>query len=273
LLLHLQQLIISNKFGGLSSPKFVIGDLPESFEFITNCRYPINTFGYDNNKENMDKNHLRILKKVRLFKGISEANIEKALFCLGRKTAKYEKGEIIIAQGEPVRDMGIVLSGSVQILKDDFDGARAIIAQFYPSELFAEALACARVQKSPVAVTAASNCEIIFIPFLRISGACENACGFHSKITMNMLKILARKNMLLNNKIEHLSKRTMREKILSYLSEESRKQNLKEFNIPFNRNELADFLFLDRSAMSRELGKMKDDGLIDFDKSRFKLKV
>ncbi|MCL2335455.1 MAG: Crp/Fnr family transcriptional regulator [Endomicrobia bacterium] len=221
----------------------------------------------------MDKNHLRVLKKVKLFEGISETNIEKALLCLGRKTAKYEKGEIIIAEGEPVKDLGIVLSGSVQILKDDFDGARAIIAQFYPSELFAEALACAQARKSPVTAAAAANCEILFIPFLRISNVCDNVCGFHTKITMNMMKILARKNMLLNNKIEHLSKRSMREKILSYLTEESRKQNLKEFNIPFNRNELADFLSLDRSAMSRELGKMKEDGLIDFDKNRFKLKV
>ena len=221
----------------------------------------------------MDKNTLRILKKVQLFEGISEANIEKALLCLGRKTAKYEKGEIIIAGGEPVKDLGIVLSGSVQILKDDFNGSRAIIAQFYPSELFAEALACAQAKKSPVTVAAAANCEIIFIPFIKISNICGNACGFHSKLTMNMLKILARKNMLLNNKIEHLSKKTIRDKILSYLSEESRKQNLKEFNIPFNRNELADFLSLDRSAMSRELGNMKKDGLIGFDKNRFKLKV
>jgi CRP-like cAMP-binding protein len=222
----------------------------------------------------MDKNHLRILKKAKLFEGISEASIEKALACLSfnKQTAKYKKGEVIIAEGGPVKSMGIVLNGSVHILKNSFDGARAIIAQFYPSELFAEALACANILKSPVAVEAAADCEIAFIAFSKISAACKNACGFHSKITANMLKILANKNILLNNKIEHLSKRSIREKVFSYLAAESKKQNLKIFSIPFSKTALADYLFIDRSAMMRELANMKKDGLIDFLGNRFEVK-
>jgi len=220
----------------------------------------------------MDKNHLRILKKVKLFEGLSETGIEEALSCLGKKTAKYKKGDTIIIEGEPVKDIGIVLSGSVQILKDDFDGARAIISQLYPSEIFAEALACAQVQKSPVTAQAAADCEIVFIPFMKVSNVCSNACGFHSKIIMNMLKILASKNMLLNNKIEHTSKRTTREKLLSYFAELSAKESSKKFTLPFSKTQLADYLFVDRSAMMRELAKMKKEKAIDFSGSRFELK-
>lgn len=216
--------------------------------------------------------YTNILKKVKLFEGLSEHDTETALNCLGKKNAKFEKGDVIISAGEPVSDIGIVLNGSVQIMKEDFNGARSIISQLYPSAIFGEALACAGVKQSPVTVAALSNCDILFIPFSKITNTCNgNTCGFHSKVISNMLKILAQKNVFLNSKIEHLSKRSIREKLLSYLNEESRKHNSKEFTIPFNRNELADYLFLDRSAMSRELGKMRDDGLIEFDKSRFRL--
>lgn len=218
------------------------------------------------------KKYSHILKKVKLFEGLSEEDTLKALDCLGKKKMNFKRGDIIISSGEAVSDIGIVLNGSVQIIKEDRNGARSIISQLYPSSIFGEALACAGIKKSPATAAALSDCEIIFIPFTKITDSCSaNACGFHSKIISNMLRILAQKNVFLNSKIEHLSKRTIREKLLSYLSEESRKYNSKEFSIPFNRNELADYLFLDRSAMSRELGKMRDDGLIEFDKSRFKL--
>ncbi|MDR1195109.1 MAG: Crp/Fnr family transcriptional regulator [Endomicrobium sp.] len=211
------------------------------------------------------------MKKVELFEGLSDDETGKALEYLGKNNMKFRKGAIIINAGEAVYNIGIVLNGSVQIMKEDFDGARSIIAQLYPSAIFGEALAAAGVKKSPVAVFASSNCEILFIPFSKIINMRGKSGKIHSKIISNMLKILAGKNIFLNNKIEHLSKRSIREKLLSYLKEESRRYNLKEFTIPFNRNELADYLFLDRSAMSRELGKMRDDGLIEFDKSRFKL--
>lgn len=214
-----------------------------------------------------------ILKKVKLFEGLSETETEKALNCLGKKNAKYERGDVIIASGEPVCDIGIVLNGSVQIMKEDFNGVRSIISQLYPSSIFGEALACAGIKKSPITAFAAAKCEILFIPFSKITNTCGKTCAFHAKIISNTLRILAQKNIFLNNKIEHLSKRSIREKLLSYLKDESGKHNAKEFTIEFNRNELADYLFLDRSAMSRELGKMRDDGLIEFDKSRFKLKI
>lgn len=213
-----------------------------------------------------------ILKKVKLFDGLSGTDIKKALDCLDGKSVKYRKGAVIIAANDPVSDIGIVLNGSVEIMKEDYNGSRSIISRFYPSSIFGEALACAGIKKSPVTALAASNCDILFISFSKITGICGKICGFHSEIIGNMLKILAQKNIFLNNKIEHLSKRTMRDKLLSYLKEESRKNNLKEFSVPFNRNELADYLFIDRSAMSRELGRMRDDGLIEFNKNRFKLK-
>jgi cAMP-binding proteins - catabolite gene activator and regulatory subunit of cAMP-dependent protein kinases len=219
----------------------------------------------------MDKNSLRILKKTKLFEGLSENDILKALDCFGKKTEKFERGDIIIDAGDCVKDIALVLSGSVQILREDIDGNRAIIAQFYPSEIFAEALACAQTKHSPVTAAAAANCEILFIPFEKISGFYKDSCAFHSKIVSNTLNIFAQKNIFLNAKIEHLSKKTTRGKLLSYFNEQSRKAGSAKFEIPFNRNELADFLFLDRSAMSRELGNMQNDGLIEFDKNRFKI--
>ncbi|MCL1971939.1 MAG: Crp/Fnr family transcriptional regulator [Endomicrobia bacterium] len=218
------------------------------------------------------RKYFRILKKTKLFEGLAEKEIEAALNCLGKKTVKFKKGDIIIDAGEPVKDIALLLNGSVQILQEDIEGNRAIIAQFYPSEIFAEALACAQARKSPVTAAAATDCEIIFIPFSKITGFCSESCRFHSKIISNMLKILAQKNIFLNAKIEHLSKRTIREKLISYLNEQSRKAGNKKFDIPFDRSELADFLFIDRSAMSRELCKMRDDCIIEFDKNRFILK-
>ena len=220
----------------------------------------------------MYKKYSHILKKVKLFEGLSEKETETALEYLSEKNIKYKKGDTIINAGEPVKNIGLVLSGSIQILKDDFNGSRSIIAQFYPSEIFAEALVCAQAEKSPVTAAAAADCEIAFIPFHNITDYSPLTKKFQSKIISNMLNILAEKNIFLNNKIEHLSKRSIREKLLSYLKEESRKHNSKEFSIPFNRYELADFLFLDRSAMSRELGKMQNDDLIEFNKNRFKLR-
>ena len=214
----------------------------------------------------------RILKKTKLFEYMTEQEIESALKCFGKKTVKFKRGDIIIDSAEPVKNIALLLNGSVQILREDIEGNRAIIAQCYPSEVFAEALACAQVQKSPVTATAAADCEILFIPFNKIMKFCPDSCRLHSQIISNMLKILAQKNILLNAKIEHLSKRTIREKLLSYLSGQSKKAGNKKFVIPFDRSELADFLFIDRSAMSRELCKMRDDGIIEFDKNRFILK-
>lgn len=222
-------------------------------------------------QNNNISNYSRILKKTKLFEGLTEKDVQTALSCLGKKTLKFERGDIIIDAGDPVKDIALLLNGSVQILQEDIAGNRSIIAQFYPSEIFAEALACAQVQKSPVTAVASSDCEILFIPFQKITGFCTDACSFHAKIVSNMLKILAQKNVFLNAKIEHLSKRTMREKLLSFLNEQSKKAGSSKFEIPFNRNELADFLFLDRSSMSRELGKMQEDGLIETDKNRFKI--
>lgn len=137
--------------------------------------------------------------------------------------------------------------------------------------LFGEAFSFARVECLPVSVTAAEKTEVLFINCERIITVCPSACEFHNRLVRNMLKILAEKNMTLTQKIGHMGKRTTREKILSYLSEQAKKAGGESFTIPLNRQEMADYLAVDRSAMSKELGRLKEEGQISFHKNQFQL--
>ena len=212
-----------------------------------------------------------VLKKVPLFDGIAENELDMALKCLSPQQRLYEKGEIILRAGEQVSSVGIVLSGRIQIVKEDFAGNRNILADVNQGALFAEAFSCAKVKKLPVTVISVTGSEILFIDYQKIVSSCSNTCIFHARMVENMLEILARKNIMLNQKIEHTSKRSTREKLLSYLAEQAQVQGGKRFLIPFNRQELADYLCVDRSAMSSELGRLKDEGILDFTKNEFEL--
>ena len=167
--------------------------------------------------------------------------------------------------------VGMVLDGSVLVFSDDFWGNRTILAHVERGGLFGEAFSFARVESLPVSVTAAEKTEVLFINCERIITVCPSACEFHNRLVRNMLKILAEKNMTLTQKIGHMGKRTTREKILSYLSEQAKKAGGESFTIPLNRQEMADYLAVDRSAMSKELGRLKEEGQISFHKNQFQL--
>ncbi len=212
-----------------------------------------------------------VLKKCPLCAGIADDELGALLDCLRAAPKSYAKDDFVFLAGERAGAMGIVLSGVLHIVQEDFWGRRAILARLPPGELFGEAFACAGLERLPVSVLAAEAAEILLLDYGKIIAPCARNCSFHARIINNMLRILARKNVMLVQKIEHLTRRSTREKLLSYLSGRARETGQNSFAIPFNRQELADYLAVDRSAMSNELSKMRDEGILDFSRNEFEL--
>ncbi|WMJ23832.1 Crp/Fnr family transcriptional regulator [Paludicola sp. MB14-C6] len=210
-----------------------------------------------------------ILMKCPLFKGMQEFEIHNILNCFHPKIVNCSKDQTIFFIGDSVNSVGIVLSGVVQISKENIYGDKTILTEVTQSDLFAETFVCAGISEIPVNVTAMSDCIVLFINFKKMITECENACVFHTKLIENMMRIIAYKNLLLNQKLEVVSGRTIREKLEAYFNQQRQKQNACTFHIPFSRQELADYLCVDRSALSRELCKMRDEGVIAFEKNRF----
>lgn len=204
----------------------------------------------------------------QLFSGITPLEREHLMNCLEARARRYRKGELILSAGDAPA-VGMVRSGAVQVIAEDPMGNRTIIGRMEEGDLFGEAFACAGVAKLPFSVEAAADSEILLIDVNKILVTCPTACPFHARLIENLLAILARKNILLGAKIRHLSRRTTRDKLLSYLSEQAREAGSREFTIPFNRQELADSLCVDRSAMSAELSRLKAERLLDFERNRF----
>ncbi len=165
----------------------------------------------------------------------------------------------------------MVISGRVHILKEDFWGNRNIITEALPGDVFAEGYACTQGAELGISAVAAEDSRIIFMEVRRVIITCPSACAFHVRLIRNLLSVLARKNLLMDEKLTHLTQRTTREKLLSYLSSESKRQGSASFEIPYNRQQLADYLSVDRSAMSSELCRMRDEGILTFEKNRFRL--
>ena len=220
----------------------------------------------------MDKKH-RMIYESGLFGGIGEDELETMLGCLHTREAKYKKGEFIYQEGDVIQEAGIVLSGKVHILQEDFWGNSHILSVIQPGNIFGEAYACLGNEKLQIAIHAETDCQILFLNLQKAMHVCKNTCLFHQKLVKNLLYSIARKNMNLTTKIQHTSKRSIREKVLSYLSEESRKNESSYFTIPFTRQQMADFLAVDRSALSKELARMKQEGLIEFERNQFHLKL
>ena len=206
-----------------------------------------------------------------LFAGIAEGDLKTMLGCLASRQKKVKKNSFIFLAGETTDSVGIVLSGAIHVLREDFWGRRKILSRIEGGGLFAEAFACAGVLKLPVSIMAAEESEVMFVSSRRITSPCPSACPFHAKMIQNLTILLAERNVALIQKLEHITQATTREKLLSYLSEMARLAGKSKFTIPFNREELADYLSVERSAMSAELSKMKDDGLILYRKNYFEL--
>lgn len=208
------------------------------------------------------KKYFEVLRKCPLFANISDENLIPILSCLGATVAKYEKKETIFSEGEPAKYIGIVLSGAVQIVQVDYFGNRNIVANVEVTELFGESFVCAGIVAIPVDVVAREDTEVLLIDCLRITQTCSNACEFHRQMIYNLMKMIARKNIVFHQKIEIVSKRTTREKLMTYLIMEAKKNKSTAFEIPYDRQELADFLGVDRSGLSATIGTLCREGVI-----------
>lgn len=217
------------------------------------------------------KKYIPILRLTRLFAGVGDSEIESMLSCLDARLYTYKKGEYVLRQGEHLSDIIVLVDGNLHIQKDDYWGNRSILGQISVGEMFGEAYVTPESGAVLNDVVALEDSVVVFFDVKRIITTCSSACRFHATVVQNMFYAISEKNRKLVQKLGHMSKRSTREKLISYLSEEAKRQNNYSFTIPFNRQQLADFLSVDRSAMSNELCKMRDDGLLEFEKNIFRL--
>ncbi len=217
------------------------------------------------------KDHIGTIKKTRLFSGICDDELERMLSCLGASVEKFKKGDFIYNMGDTISTFGMVLMGEVFAIREDFWGNRTIISRLAEGELFGESYSFAGNEPLLTSIVADAPTTVLFMNISTFTSVCKNSCVFHRHLIENMLAEVAEKNLELMRKIQHTSQRSTRDKLLSYLSEQCQKQGSDSFEIPFNRQELADYLSVDRSAMSLELSKMQKDGLIEYERNRFTL--
>lgn len=217
------------------------------------------------------KQFIPILKQTKLFSGIGDDEILSMLLCLGANFRVYKKGEFVLRQGERLNEILVLVEGNLHIQSDDYWGNRSILGEVSAGEMFGEAYAAPESGALMNDVIAVTDSVVVCFDVKRILTSCSSACRFHTIVVQNLFFAISEKNRKLVQKIRVLSKRSTREKLISYLSEQAKKQNSPSFSIPFNRQQLADFLSVDRSAMSNELCKMRDEGMIRFEKNRFVL--
>lgn len=217
------------------------------------------------------ENYISVLKNTKLFSGAGENEISTMLSCLGAKLNRYKKGEYVFRAGEYVHNITVLVEGSLHIQKDDYWGNRTIINIITPGEMFGEAYVSPDSGALLNDVIAIEDSAVMFFDVQQILTMCPSACKFHTLALKNLFFAISEKNRRLVTKLGHISNRTTREKLLSYLSDEAKRNKSASFSIPFNRQQLAYFLSVDRSAMSNELSKMRNEGLLQFDKNQFTL--
>lgn len=212
-----------------------------------------------------------LLANTALFRGTSSLEAEAMLDCLGAMERGYAKGEQIYHSGDYVTDLGMVLSGSTLIQTDDLWGNTTVLDKIGPGQIFAETYACVPGEPLMVDVVAAEESQVLFLNVERVLQVCPHTCAHHSKLIRNLLLLSAQKNLNLSRKIFHTASKTIRGRLLSYLSYQARRSGSPSFTVPFNRQQLADYLNVERSALSNELSKMQRDGLLLVERNRFTL--
>lgn len=215
------------------------------------------------------KKYLKLLQNCSVFAGMNGEEIFSVLNCLEAAPKSFMRDEYILHSGDTTDEMGLMLSGSALIIQEDIWGNRSIMAKIIPGETFAEMFAASREAKLNVSVTAETDCEILMLNINKVFSVCPSSCSQHHHIIRNLISAMAQKTLKLNDKITHMSRRTTRDKLLSYLSSESQRQGKLDFRIPFDRQQLADYLCVDRSAMSAELSKLQKQGVFRYEKNHF----
>lgn len=212
-----------------------------------------------------------ILSRCPLFEGLDMTELDAILACLGARTVEVSKGQAVFREGDPATDVGIVLEGSLQLIREDYYGNRSIVAHIPPAAVFGETYACAQAATMPVSAVALEDSRCMLIDCRRITVSCTSACAFHSRVILNLLRLMAEKNLVYDQKIAVTSQRTTREKLMTYLLQEAKLRGSSTFTIPYNRQGLADYLEVDRSGLSVEIGKLRREGKLLCDKNNFTL--
>ena len=219
------------------------------------------------------KDFLPVIRSAQLFSGISEEELTAMLSCLRAEKKDFPKDAFLLRAGDGADAIGLVLSGTVLIVQEDIWGNRNILSKAGPGQTFAAAYACAPGSRLNGNVIAETPVTVLFVDVKRILNVCPAACSHHSRVIRNLLGELAGKNLRLSDKLTHTGQRTTRAKIMSYLSAEAQRLGTYDLEIPFSRQQLADYLGVERSGLSLELGKMKKDGVLDYHKNHFVLRV
>ena len=217
------------------------------------------------------KKYVPLLEKTKLFSGVGDDDILSMLSCLNASVREYGKGQVAFRQGDTLRELMILAEGRLHIQREDYWGNLNLLNEIRPGEMFGEAYIVPNSGPLLNDVVAAEDSAALFFDMDRILTVCPSACPFHTRIVKNVFYTISDKNRRLVQKLSYMAQRSTREKLLSYLSDEAKRQSSSFFTIPFNRQQLADFLSVDRSAMSNELGKLRNEGLLDFHKNEFTL--
>lgn len=215
------------------------------------------------------KEYLSVLQNTVLFDGISPEDISGLLVCLGASVRQVKKNQQILSEGDPAKYVGILLSGSACVTNMDIYGNRSILSQIYAGELFGESFACADASILPVSVVANEDSCVMLIDCRRVISSCSNACGFHNQMIYNLLRAVAQRNLEFHKKLEITARRTTREKLMAFLLAEAKRAGSRRFIISYDRQALADYLGVERSAMSAELSKLQKDGVLQTNRKEF----
>ncbi len=209
------------------------------------------------------------LSNTKLFEGIRPEEIQGMLSCLGIYEKTFSKDSVIYRAGDRIMDMGLVEEGSVNIVVNTYWGTSSILGHIRKGEIFAEAYAALPGKELLCEAVACEDCKVLFLPMNKAVTQCQSSCGFHNRLIHNLIQISASKNLSLSNRMMHITPRTIRERVLSYLSEQMMEHGDAHFTIPFSRQQLAEYLSVDRTALSNELSKMQKEGLLTFHKNKF----
>lgn len=220
----------------------------------------------------MNNNILEVLTHSPLFDGIAADALNGVLGCLQPKVSTYAKNSYIAVEGDSSTGLGIIVSGKATIVKENAAGNRIVMTTLVAGDMFGEMIIFSKSGILSVSVIAQAECQIIYLSSVKIMGTCANVCSSHKRLIVNMLTIISEKAIMLNRKVEYLAIKGMREKISTYLLEQHKLTEKNTFDMTLNRNDLADFFNVSRTALSREMGRMRDEGLIEFYRSSIKIK-
>ncbi len=212
-----------------------------------------------------------VLRNCPLFQGVETRDLSGLLGCLRARALTFRKGQILFREGDPTDFVGIVLTGSIQVLREDYYGNRSMMGHVGPSELFGESYAFSGADSLPVTIQADADSLVMLLSSRNIAACCAKACDFHNRMIANLLRIVSQKNLMLHQKIQVTAQRTTREKLMAYLLNQAKIANSNRFTIPFDRQALADYLEVDRSGLSTEIGKLRKEGVLESHKRTFHL--